>query len=121
MSPTANADLYLCKIERRMYLEELGATIDYYDCAIEFGADGYRFRQYDIPPFQIIIRNPNTYPGQSGTFIKKLVSLQFDHHMPDMAAYKVYKELFNTAAELELPWGDHAKCVEKINKLIIFS
>lgn len=123
MSPTANSNLFLCKLKRSIFIEELGDSVQYYDCALEVDPErgGYCFQQYDLPPYQITIYSKAMYPTQNGTLVKKIIKLHYDMHIEDMEPFKVWKEVFHTLEELDLPWHDHNKCVEKIKKLVIFS
>ena len=124
MKHTANLNLFLCPEKRRTYLPEFKESINYYDCALEINSlVGYTFQQYEIPPYKIVIRNPQIYTSNkdNGSHVMIISSVTLDNHIEQMAPLITWKEAFRTDELLELPWHDKDKCVQKLKFLITFS
>lgn len=125
MSPTVNGGVFLCRIKRSFYVPEFQDSISYEDCAVEINPSGgqYYYQRYNLIPFRITIRSPEVYvQDQSGTVISKLTGLKRDYHYgEDLEPYQKWEKVFQTSVELNLPWNDYNRCIDKIKKLIIFS
>lgn len=123
MSGTANSYLFICKVGRNTYVPEFGESINYYDSAVQLKSDGnYEYQQYVIIPYRITIQGPELYSNsRTGSCVEKIVSLKHDFHTEQLDPYPDWREVFHTPEELNLPWHDAGKCIDKIKRLILFS
>lgn len=124
MKITDNSNLFLCPTKRRMYLEQFGESVDYYDCALEIHAEGgFTYQQYEIPPYKIVIRSPRIYtaPRDQGTHITTIKSMHYDNHLGMGDPIIQWQEVLDTTEMLSLPWHDREKCLDRIKLLITFS